>query len=133
MTQTFGLKTLFSSALLLALSVAPIAAQTPKTPRLTDDEVVAFLENAKTPADHERLATYYEQVATDLDKTAARHKQLAAIYRKMPEPGTPRIAKQVSFAAHCDAIAAGSIKDAKEARTMAEHHRMLAKGPSSGK
>lgn len=100
---------------LVVLAAESIAAQTVKAPDLSDKELIALIQNAKTPADHEKLAAYYDQTAADLAATATRHKELAVIYRRMPP------------AKHCNNIATSATKGAEEARAIAEHHRMLAK------
>ena len=124
----FARKVLGWSVLASALATVPVAAQTVKTDRLTDTEVVALIEKAKTPADHERLAAYYEQIASDLDQKAKQHKEFAAAYRRNPGSGNPaRTSSTMAEATHCDRIASALTKTAKEARTMEDHHKMLAK------
>ncbi len=114
MITKFWFASLAGSLLIVMLS-APLAAQTAKAPDLSDKELIALIQNARTPADHEKLAAYYDQTATDLAATATRHKELALIYRRMPP------------AKHCNNIAISAAKGAEEARAIAEHHRMLAK------
>jgi len=109
------LRSLAGGLLIVMLMGEPLAAQTAKASELTDAELVALIKNAETPADHERLAAYYDQTATDLAATAARHKELALIYRRMPP------------AKHCSNIAINATKSAEDARAIADHHRMLAK------
>jgi hypothetical protein len=57
---------------------------------------------------------------------ATKHKTLAASYRRSPASGNPRAQTPVSLAAHCESIATEAAKADKEARIMAEHHRMVA-------
>src|SRR6187399_2927782 len=128
MTTRIGLKTLVLGLSALIVTALPVAAQSAKTERLTDDQVVALIGNAKTPADHEALAAYYRQTATDLERQAGLHKRNAVAYRRAPAtnqriPSTSATAS----AAHCDRIAAEMTKAAAEAKTMADHHAMLAK------
>ena len=116
----------------LTLTAAPLTAQTSKT-RLSTKEVVALIESAKTPADHEKLAAYYDQTATELEEKAKEHKELAAAYKRMPVSGNPRITSPARPISHCENIAADAGKAAAEARSMAEHHRMLAKEAGTGR
>ena len=64
--------TLFSgAAMLLALAVATlptvrVGAQQPTA--VTDDNLDQMVANAKTPADHEAIAAFYEQEAADTKK-----------------------------------------------------------------
>jgi hypothetical protein len=111
----------------LALTAPLLTAQTSKAPRLTPKEAVALIENAKTPAEHDRLAAYYDQTAADLEEKASEHKALAAAYKRMPSSGNPRIPSPARPVSHCENIAANAGKAAAEARSMSEHHKMLAK------
>ncbi len=119
MTTKYWLGSLLGSLLIVMLIAEPLAAQTAKAPDLTDEELMTLIQNAKTPADHEKLAAYYDQTATDLATTAARHKELAVIYRRMPPEK------------HCKNIAISAAKGAEDARAIAEHHRTLAKGTAA--
>ncbi len=122
---------LMGALLTMFLITGVSAAQTPKVAPLRDKELSSLLENAKTPADHEKLAAFYESDAVDLEANAAKHKMLAATYRKMRGTGNSRTSTPPSMALHCDSIAAAMTKAAKEARTMADHHKMMAKaGPA---
>ena len=111
---------------LVAQTSAPVPTRAVQT-ELSDKELMSLLENAKSPAEHERLAAFYDAEAKDFEAKAARHKQLAAVYRRMPASGNPRIQAPPSMAPHCESVASEAEKAAKEARTMADHHRMVAK------
>lgn len=135
MTMRFKLGSIAGAFLAVTLMVTSLVAQAPQpsrqttAPQLTEKELLALLDTAKTPADHEKLAAYYDAEAMDFEAKAAKHKRLAAAYRRMPAPGNPRITDtRASTAGHCDNIAVESEKAGKEARSMAEHHKMLAKG-----
>jgi hypothetical protein len=95
--------------------------------RLSDKEVIALLDGAKTSADHAKLATYFEQEAKDFEAKATKHKALAASYRRRPAAGNPRAQTPASLAGHCEEVATEATKAAKAAGSMAEHHRMMAK------
>ena len=127
MTTRWRFVSLAAGVMALALTAGPLTAQTPKTARLSTKEVVTLIQNAKTSADHERLAAYYDQTAVDLDEKAKEHKELAAAYKRMPDSGNPRIPSPARPVSHCESIATDASKAATEARSMAEHHRMLAK------
>ena len=134
MTMKFKLGSLVGALLAVTLFVPSLVGQAPQTarqtaaPQLTEKELIALLENAKTPADHEKLAAYYDAEATDFEAKAAKHKRMAEVYRRMPPPGNPRFTDtRAGSAGHCDNIAAESAKAGKEARAMADHHKMLAK------
>lgn len=127
MTTRWKFVSVAAGIMALALTAGPLTAQSSKTARLTTKEVVTLIQNAKTSADHEKLAAYYEQTAADLDEKAKEHKELAAAYKRMPASGNPRIPSPARPVSHCESIATEAAKAATEARSMAEHHRMLAK------
>jgi hypothetical protein len=91
----------------LALILVLFAAGTLPTIRagaqqavVTDDNLDQMIASAKTPAEHEAIASFYEQQATDAKKKAALHRNTAETYRKL------KISKPVGMAEMCDGIAA---------------------------
>jgi hypothetical protein len=77
--------------------------------------------SAKTPADHEAIAAFYEQQALDAKKKADIHRNTAALYRKL------NIAKPVGMAEMCDNIAAMWDKIAADNSKLAKDHQAMAK------
>lgn len=88
---------------------------------VTDDNLEQSITSAKTPADHEAIAVFYEQQALDAKKKAAIHRNTAAIYRKL------NIAKPVGMAEMCDNIAAMWDKIAADNSKLAKAHQAMAK------
>ncbi len=80
-----------------------------------------ILTNAKTPADHEAIAAYYEQEAAETKKKADLHRRAAESYRKM------NIAKPVGMANMYDGIAAMWDKIVADNSKLAEAHQEMAK------
>ena len=90
-----------------------------------DDNIATMIENAKTPADHEAIAAYY-------DKQAAQAKKEAEIHRKMEKAysvggsaggkGTPTPLPQ-----HCATLVKYYDGLAQEYTTLAAAHRAMAK------
>jgi len=103
------------------------AGQAEKATQLTNDQVTNLTTNAKTAADHGRLAQEYTAKADAYDAEAKEHEDLATQYRLSPNPdetkrpGTPRTA------AHCYRAAAGLHKSAQNARQLAADHSVMAK------
>jgi len=93
---------------------------------VTDDNLNQMIADAKTPADHNAIATFYEQEAADARKKAELHKNSAETYRKM------RIPKPVYMAEMCDGIAAGFEKTAKDADNLAKMHHEMAEKAGAG-
>jgi hypothetical protein len=88
---------------------------------VTDDNLDQMIASAKTPAEHEAIASFYEQEATDAKKKAALHRNTADTYRKL------KISKPVGMAEMCDGIAAMWEKIATDNSRLAEAHREMAK------
>ena len=114
----------------LAIMTVPASAQTTKFAVLGDEELIALIDRAKTPVEHERLAAYYDLVAQELDRKMTKYRDVAASYRARPVPIFPKISPPVSYASYYDGLAVKVWRSAKEAAIMAEHHRMLAKATS---
>jgi hypothetical protein len=80
------------TAAMVAIAVALPAKRANGQPAaVTDSNLQDAIKNAKTPADHEAIAAYFEQEASDAKKKAALH-STAQTYR------TIKIAKPVYMA-----------------------------------
>ncbi len=114
----------------LAFSVAvsfPISrASAQQAAVVTDDNLNQMITDAKTPADHEAIATYYDQEAAKAQEKADLHRRSAASYRKA------NLDKPVGMAKMCDGIAAMWDKVAADARELAKSHRDMAKKAGAG-
>jgi hypothetical protein len=88
---------------------------------VTDDNLDQMITNAKTPAEHEAIAAFYEQQATDAKRKAELHRNTADTYRKL------KISKPVGMAEMCEGIAAMWAKIAADNSRLAEAHREMAK------
>jgi hypothetical protein len=103
------------------------AGQAGKATQLTDDQVTNLTTNAKTAANHVRLAQHFTAKADAYEAEAQEHEDLATQYRLTPNPdetkrpGTPRTA------AHCYKTAAGLHKSAQNARQLSSDHAEMAK------
>ncbi len=110
-----------SVLLLLAAAALPTTRAVAQQETVTADNLDQMIANMKTPADHEAIAAYFDQVAADARKKAELHHHSAETYRTM------KIAKPVGMANMCDAIAADFDKTATEAERLAKAHREMAK------
>jgi hypothetical protein len=91
-----------------------------------DVDIVQKVKSAKTAADHEAIAKYYEDQAAAAKKKAADHKTMGESYRGM---GTAT-GKSSGFSAmpqHCDSLTKSFTQEAAEYEAMAKAHRDLAK------
>ena len=114
MLLAFGLFLLAAVALPTTRAVAQQGA-------VTAGNINEMISNAKTPAEHEAIASYYDQEAADARKNAELHHHSAETYRTM------RTEKPAGMANMCDAIAADFDKAAAEAEKLAKSHREMAK------
>jgi hypothetical protein len=103
------------------------SGRTVQSERPGDEELIALIDHATSPSQHEALAAYYDEVAKDFDREVVKDRDIASRYRNRPAPVFPKITPPVSFATHYDGLAMKAWRAAKEAMLLAEHHRMLAK------
>ena len=122
-----------SLALIIALTLAsftfayPVAAQS--TPTISRKELKVLLKTAKLPAEHQKIAAYYQQEAARLTQGAKEHEELAAIYKT--NPPNPAMESKHGYAvegtSHCERWAELSREQAKEAEALAVLHEGMAK------
>lgn len=106
----------------LILGAALMLAATP-TVAAEDFDVDTAIATAKTPADHEAIAAYFDKEAAEAQAKVDNHAKMGAAYKKV---GGALIAKQ-HLDRHCDGFTAGYAKAAKEAKALAAGHREMAK------
>jgi hypothetical protein len=80
-----------------------------------------MITEAKTPADHEAIATDYEQEAQEARRKQTEHQQMRDEYGKLPVLKT-----KTGAVAHCDAIAKKYEEIAKDYEALAQMHREMA-------
>ena len=103
-------------------SAMRLAAQE-KPLKLSHQQLNDLIKNAKEPADHEKLATYYRQEAARLKQEAQEHELAAKIYGASGQT-KPSVA---NGAPHCDMWAKLDTEAAKEAEALAAVHASMAK------
>ncbi|MGX0939621.1 hypothetical protein ACUXQ2_005717 [Cupriavidus metallidurans] len=110
-----------AGALLAAaiLTLASCAAEKPTKPAGIEQKI----EAARTPGDHEEIASLYEQQA-GADKAAAeRHQRLAGIYQRS---WTPKAGGQAYLVRHCNDLARAYQQAAEDNLALAQWHRQMA-------
>ena len=111
--------------LIIALLV-PLAGATMPTLRAAAKETMDMMEmvmQAKTPADHEKLAAMYNQEAADARSKAQMHKKMAEEIRKT---GGALLAK-LHYDQHCDGLVTSYTKAADEYEALAKAERSMTK------
>ena len=104
--------------LVATASMATIKAGA-QSPPVTDDNLTQSVQNAKTPADHEAVAAYYDEEAAEAAKKAALHRQSASNL------------KPVGMANMCNNLADYWDKVATQDKDLASAHRKMAKAAAA--
>jgi hypothetical protein len=108
---------LLAAAFILVGAISLFAIQAgAQSPPVTDDNLAESIQNAKTPADHEAIAGYYDAEAAEAEKKAALHRQSASNL------------KPVGMANMCNTLAEYWDKVAAQDKELASAHRKMAKG-----
>lgn len=92
-------------------------------------DVVNAISTAKTQADQEKIATYYEQQAVDFESKISQHERMKAAYNH----GGHLRQHYIRMRAHCDKLIAIYKAAANENRDMAAAHRAKATALKNGK
>jgi len=110
----------------VALSTLLICGGDPSTglaAEVTSANIGAAIESAKTPADYEALAAYYQGQAKEQEDLAKLHENMLPRFTKFGKPGA-----SVNMASHCKNIIADANKLAAEYSAMAKMYEEMAKG-----
>src|SRR5437870_6809407 len=75
---------------------------------------------AKTAADHEEIAKWYDSQAKEAQDKAEEHRKMGEAYKK--EPGPFGVTK-LHFHQHCETLTKSYAAEAKEYRALAAAHR----------
>ena len=108
-----------SAALLLAMGVA-----VPLRATAADVDIVQKIETAKTAADHEAIASYYDAQAAAAKSNAEMHRKMASTYKV---GGTAGKGVTVDLPQHCQNLAKESDEEAANFAALAKAHREMAK------
>jgi hypothetical protein len=117
------------TALLGAVALAAIMSTTLTTAALAvdDGDIADKVQSAKTPADHEAIAAYYDGKAAAATKDAAYHRQMGQSYKSLAGGAGGKGYATSAMPQHCDAIAKAADTEAEQYKAMAKAHRDLAK------
>ena len=118
------------SSVVLAMLMVITAGLTPAVePKgtLSAKQVKALVANAKTPADHMKLARHYAAMAEKHEAEATEHEALAAEYTRTPQYLSSKHPMAPNTVEHCRYFAEHCRKAAKEMRAMSVAHEEMAK------
>ena len=123
-------RTLALLSVSLILAVASIAQTTSavRAEKLSKPQLLSLIATAHTPAEHERIANYYDARARDFLAQSAEHAQMAAEYRKNPMISSSKWA--TGTINHCEYLAQSLKNDAVKMQELAQLHREMAASAS---
>ncbi len=116
---------LVTLGLFLLAAAAPTARAVAQQETVTADNLDQMIAKMKTPADHEAIASYFDQEAADARKKAELHRHWAEAAHAMTPEKPPGMANM------CDAMAKDFDKAAAQAEKLAKAHREMAKKAAS--
>ena len=117
---------ILSFVLALIFTVSSKAQSTANGEKLSKKQLLALISTAHTPAEHTRIAEYYQAQATAFLAESKEHEEMATAYRNNPATNNSKfVAGTVN---HCEYIAQSLKKDADQAQDLAKLHEEMAKG-----
>ncbi len=108
----------FASVLLMSVVLAGCASSGAKLP---PPELQQQIEAARTPSDHEALASYYDREAVSAHATADGHREMAKRYRGVNAAGRG----PSSMPGHCNSLVGMYEGAAAEYEALAAEHRRM--------
>jgi hypothetical protein len=102
-------------------------AQAASNDILSSKEVRDLIANAKTPAEHRKLARHFAAVAARYEADAADHVAEAKAYRSAPTASESKRPGGPDTARHCDRLADAARNAATAARDVARDYENMAK------
>lgn len=117
-------------SLALAMSIAcfgqaALAQHQQTTEKLSQQQLLSLIATAKTPAEHRRLAHYYDAKADDYLAQAKQHEEAAEAYKKNPMTSSSKFA--AGTLNHCEYFAQSFKDNAAKMKELAEMHEDMAK------
>jgi hypothetical protein len=117
----------FAVAVAMLTAVASVPAGAAKDKSLSKTELRNLIANAKTGADHERIAQYFDGEATKYEAEVKEHGELALFYQRHPSATPTKFPGSMQTFNHCDSLSKSFEQAAEKARQMAAEHRGMAK------
>jgi hypothetical protein len=96
-----------------------------KGERLSQQQLLSLIATAKTPAEHRRLAHYYDDKAEDYLAQSAQHQKEADAYKMNPMTSSSKFA--TGTVNHCQFFAQSFKDDAAKMKELAQMHEDMAK------
>lgn len=110
---------------IFVLASAALHAQQATQEQLSQRQLKALIATAKTPAEHERIARYYQAQAQGYQTLAQEHEAMLATFRANPTLNTEKT--QYGTVKHCEYFVKSSKKHADKALALAQKHEEMAR------
>ena len=121
--------TVFLVLLLLGAGSVRLLAQN-SNEKLNKKQLKELIANARTPEEHQRLASYYQKQAVRLTNESKQHADAATAFEGQPQ-GPAAKNPSMNGTVHCEKVAREKLQEAKEAEALAQKHENMAKAAES--
>jgi len=114
-------------SLVAVISLTTLAhATTPqnKDAKLTRQEISALIVSARTPAEHQRIADYFNAKALGLFAESAMHQKMAEEFKANPVTNSAK--QQTGTVNHCEYFATALRSRAEHFQQLAQQHEQMA-------
>ncbi len=119
-------RTLAVLTFVFAIAVSGFAATTsPSAPALTKKQLNSLIAEAKTPADHQKIAAYYHAQAEQYLAESNAHTKMAAELAK--NPATNNSKRAAGTVQHCEYVAQTLKTKSLQAEKLAGEHEQMAR------
>lgn len=122
MKRIFAISSLI--AVLFATTLA-FAKTQPKSEKIGKEQLNTLIATAKTPAEHQRIANYYQVQAQDYRAQAQEHEGMVAAYKANSSLSTDK--NRTSTIGHCEYFVKTFKDMAVESQELARLHEEMAK------
>jgi hypothetical protein len=99
--------------------------QQPTGNKLSKQQLMSLIATAKTPAEHQRIADYYNAKALDFLAQSKEHQEMAEQYKKNVVTSSSKYA--AGTVNHCEYLAKSLKDDATQMQELAQEHEQMAK------
>jgi len=123
MKRTFGIVSVLSLALVMTVAAIAQPATEAKPEHLSSSQLNTLIATAKTPAEHNRIAQYYQAQAADYLAQAAEHQKMVDAYKANPGLSAKNAAGTIN---HCEYFVQEFKTLAAKSQELATMHEKMA-------
>ena len=126
MMRTFAVLSVLSLAFVMTVAAFDQTPSTVKAEHLSKQQLNTLIATAKTPAEHQRIANYYEAQAQNYRSEAQEHESMIAAYKANSSLSTDK--NRASTIGHCEYFVQTFKDMAVKSHELAQLHEEMAKG-----